>query len=135
MRYLYTLRWPIAVSALIYVVGHLLYGRVNTADLVLYAMMAQIYVLGWSGRLVVERRLTGLFGAALTGAFVVLVVHVTFKGGYFLALHLWRPDLLDGQGLRNVAGVLAAFSVFAPLCMVAGYVGGVRGRRLARRYG
>jgi hypothetical protein len=93
--------------------------------------IGRISIIFYAGWLVINRKVGGIWQAALTGAGIYFIDHVLLKGGIFLLNYLFKPQ---GLGLAAFGGVLVSFIMFVPLAMLIGAMGGLvaRSRREGR---
>ena len=84
------------------------------------------FVAGW---LFVSHAHGSLWVAASAGPLVMLIDHVLLKGGYFVWVHFFWPELVQGEGLLAAGGVLISFVMFAPLVAACSWAGGFLARR------
>jgi len=70
-----------------------------------------------------------LWMAAAVGPIVLVVDHLILKGGFFVLVHFFWPQAVDGQGLAAAAGVLISFVMFLPIAALCSWAGGFAARR------
>lgn len=111
-RFLIGIRWAIALilvnyaiaSALVLLIGDRVTGRVFFTGRVIVTLLA-----GW---LVIRNAIGGLRQAAVAGALLIFIDHVVLKGGYYLYVHFFAPDLLPFSALLSFGGVLISYVMF-----------------------
>jgi hypothetical protein len=90
--------------------------------------IARVVLAVAGGWFVVSQGRGSLWIAASVGPLIMLVDHVILKGGYFLWAHYFAPELVSGDGLGAVAGVLISYVLFLPVASFCSVFGGLTAR-------
>lgn len=123
------LKWPLILVVVNFLGGRTFYLMFPEGIGKLLFNAFRVFLIAYSGRIVVKQKVGGLLAASFVGAALLFLDHVILKGGYFLVSGLFDPRVSMEKGILAFGGVLVSYIMFLPVSMLIGFIGGLSGRQ------